>query len=110
MDRYHQCHKNFDQWQQEGKHFVCPIKANTKKTLIRDNEVNPCSVVFYDAIVLLGTPGVNQTQKELRGVGYRFMASITGLPPKKFVYIVMMITIHNIHTQYMKIQPDTTEL
>lgn len=71
MDRYYQCHKNFDQWQQDGKHFVCRIRANTKKTLIRANEVKPDSIVFYDAIVLLGTPGVNQTEKELRVVGYR---------------------------------------
>ena len=71
MDRYYQCHKNFDQWQQEGKHFVCRIRANTKKAVIKSNEVEPDSIVFYDAIVLLGTPGVNQTEKELRVVGYR---------------------------------------
>lgn len=71
MDRYYQCHKNFDQWQQEGKHFVCRIRANTKKTVIEANEIKPDSIVFYDAIVLLGTPGVNQTEKELRLVGYR---------------------------------------
>jgi len=71
MDRYYQCHKNFNQWQQEKKHFVCRIKANTKKKLIKANEVKPDSIVFYDAIVLLGTPGLNQTEKELRVVGYR---------------------------------------
>jgi hypothetical protein len=71
MDRYYQCHKNFDQWQGEGKHFVCRIKAKTKKTLISANELKPNSIVFYDAIVLLGTPGVNQTEKPVRVVGYR---------------------------------------
>ena len=71
MDRYYQCHKNFDQWQQDGKHFVCRIRANTKKKVIKANEIIPDSIVFYDAIVLLGTPGVNQTEKELRLVGYR---------------------------------------
>ena len=71
MDRYYQCHKNFDQWQQEGKHFVCRIRANTKKKVIKAHEVKADSIVFYDAIVLLGTPGVNQTEKELRLVGYR---------------------------------------
>jgi hypothetical protein len=70
MDRYYQCHKNFDQWQQDEKHFVCRIRANTKKTLIRANDVKPGSIVFYDAIVLLGTPGVNQTEEEFRVVGY----------------------------------------
>ena len=71
MDRYYQCHKNFDQWQQEGKHFVCRIRANTNKKVIKANEIKADSIVFYDAIVLLGTPGVNQTEKELRLVGYR---------------------------------------
>lgn len=54
MDRYYQCHKNFDQWQHEKKHFVCRIRAN---------EIKPGGIVFYDAIVLLGTPRVNQTEK-----------------------------------------------
>jgi len=71
LDRYYQCHKNFDQWQQERKHFVCRIRANTNKKVIKANEINPESIVFYDAIVLLGTPGVNQTEKELRLVGYK---------------------------------------
>ncbi len=31
----------------------------------------PGSTVFYDAIVLLGTPNVNQTAKPVRVVGYR---------------------------------------
>ena len=52
------------------KHFVCRIKASTKKVCIKAKEINPDSNIFYDAIVLLGTPGVNQTQKPLRLVGY----------------------------------------
>jgi len=70
MDRGYQAHDRFDQWQEEGKHFVCRIKASTKKKRIKDNEINPDSNIFYDAIVLLGTPGVNQTKKPLRLVGY----------------------------------------
>jgi len=70
MDRGYQCHKCFDLWQQENKFFVCRIKASTKKTCIQANEVDPDSIVFYDAVVLLGTPGINQTEKELRLVGY----------------------------------------
>ena len=71
MDRYYQCHRNFDLWQEEKKHFVCRIKENTTKTVISENPVKPGSIVFYDAVVLLGTKGVNQTEKELRVVGYR---------------------------------------
>lgn len=71
MDRYYQCHKNFDQWQGEDKHFICRIKVKTTKTLIQSNPVKSDGLVFYDAIVLLGTPGVNQTEKPLRVVAYR---------------------------------------
>ena len=70
MDRGYQAHDRFDQWQEEGKHFVCRIKASTGKKRIKNNKINPDSNIFYDAIVLLGTPGVNQTKKPLRLVGY----------------------------------------
>ena len=70
MDRGYQCHKQFDLWQEEKKFFVCRIKASTKKTCIKANPVVPDSIVFYDAIVLLGTPGINQTEKPLRLIGY----------------------------------------
>jgi hypothetical protein len=71
LDRGYQSHDNFDQWQTSEKFFVCRIKENTHKTVIKDNSVNPDSIVFYDSVVLLGTKGTNQTKKELRLVGYR---------------------------------------
>jgi hypothetical protein len=71
MDRYYQRHKSFDEWQAEGKHFICRIKASTRRHEIRKNDVQPDSIVFYDAVVLLGTPYVNQTEREVRLVGYR---------------------------------------
>ncbi len=70
MDRYYQHHGNFDLYQHEGKHFVCRIKANTRKTCIKANELPENSFIFYDAIVLLGTPSINQTKEEVRLVGY----------------------------------------
>ena len=70
MDRGYQAHDLFDQWQEERKHFVCRIKASTTKHCIESKCVNPDSNIFYDAIVLLGTPGVNQTKKPVRVVGY----------------------------------------
>ena len=69
-DRGYQCHKSFDLWQKENKFFICRIRANTRKTVIRTNHVDPDSIVFYDAVVRLGTAGTNQTEKELRLVGY----------------------------------------
>lgn len=71
MDRYYQRHKSFDEWQSEGKHFVCRIKENTTKTVIRENEMKPGGIVFYDCVVLLGTDGLTLTEKEVRVVGYR---------------------------------------
>lgn len=71
MDRGYQCHKTFDLLQSEKKHFVCRIRSNTKKSEIKLNEITAKSIVFYDAVVLLGTPGVNQTEKEIRLIGYQ---------------------------------------
>lgn len=71
MDRYYQRHKSFDEWQTEGKHFICRIKESTTKTEIRINDVQPGGIVFSDAVVLLGTPYINRTEKEVRLVGYR---------------------------------------
>jgi hypothetical protein len=72
MDRGYQSHKLFDTWQADGKHFICRIKASTEKTIIvRTNDIQTDSIVFFDAVVLLGTPGINQTERELRLVGYR---------------------------------------
>jgi transposase len=71
IDRGYQCHAHFDAWQDAEKHFVCRIKENTHKTVIRENTVNPDSIVFYDKVVLLGAKGPNQTKKELRLVAYR---------------------------------------
>ncbi len=34
LDRGYQAHDLFDRWQEDNKHFVCRIKASTKKTCI----------------------------------------------------------------------------
>jgi hypothetical protein len=70
MDRGYQCHHLFDQWQHDDRLFICRIKASTKKKIITQNAVPAESIVFFDAMVLLGTAGVNQSQTPLRLVGY----------------------------------------
>ncbi len=71
-DRGYQQHALFDSLQAEGKSFVIRIKAKTTKTLVKEYDVNPDSIVFYDAEVLLGTvENNNQTKKPIRLVGYR---------------------------------------
>jgi len=70
-DRYYQCHKYFDLWQSQGIHFVCRIRDDTRKTVIREFPVPTDSSVFYDAIVILGSTDKNVTLKPLRVVAYR---------------------------------------
>jgi len=70
LDRGYQRHKLFDQWQKDGILFLCRIKASTNKKIIKQHHCEPNSIVFYDAIVLLGTPSINQTTKTIRVVGY----------------------------------------
>jgi len=71
LDRGYQSHQRFDQWQQEKIKFFCRIKASTNITCIKKHECDTGSIVFYDAIVLLGTPNVNQTEKPIRLVAYQ---------------------------------------
>jgi hypothetical protein len=71
IDRGYQSHKGFDDLQREEKSFVCRIKNNTKRNIIEEYPVNPDSFIFYDALVLLGTSGRNQTEKPVRVIGYR---------------------------------------
>ena len=70
LDRGYQAHHLFDQWQQDGCHFVCRIKEDTNIDIIQEFPVHKNSHVFFDAMVLLGTPGVNQTKKHVHLVGY----------------------------------------
>ena len=70
LDRGYQAHHLFDQWQSEECHFVCRIKSKTHKEILVEHPIPENSNVFFDAMVLLGTAGINQTQKPLRLVGY----------------------------------------
>ncbi len=70
LDRGYQDHHLFDQWQKDGRHYVCRIKAATKKTVL-ETFASQDETGFYDAKVLLGTKGINQSQEPLRLVGYK---------------------------------------
>jgi len=69
MDREYQFHKDFDLIQDENKHFVCRIKVKMTRTILKENSIDPDNNIFYDAVVLLGTPGQNQTKQPVRVVG-----------------------------------------
>jgi len=71
-DRGYQNHAAFDSLQAEDKSFVIRIKAKTTKTLVQQYDIDPGSIVFYDAEVILGTKqNNNQTQVPVRLVGYQ---------------------------------------
>ncbi len=47
------------------------LQADAARILPKEHSNLGDTIVFYDAIVLLGTPNVNQTEKPVRVVGYR---------------------------------------
>jgi len=49
---------------------MCRIKAKTKRTVTEDNHAKPGGTVFYNAVVVLDTAGMNRMRKTLRLVGY----------------------------------------
>lgn len=71
LDRGYQSHQRFDQWQRDGTLFMCRIKANTRKKILKQNPIGPDSMVFFDAVVILGSTKTNQTQEPVRLVGYK---------------------------------------
>jgi len=71
MDRNYQCNRHFDLWQEQGLQFVCRIKAGTIKTCLETQAVPETGPVFSDALMRLGAPRANQTQRPVRVVGYR---------------------------------------
>lgn len=84
LDRYYQHHQNFDRWQEEGKLFACRIKAGTRKTILKEHPLNANSIVFFDAIVLLGSAYINQTEKEIRVVAYRVKGKTYWIATNRF--------------------------
>ncbi|HZK14697.1 MAG TPA: IS4 family transposase [Desulfobaccales bacterium] len=71
MDRNYQCYRHFDLWQEQDLQFVCRIKAGTIKTALETYAVPDDGPVFCDALMRLGSPRANQTQRPVRVVGYR---------------------------------------
>ena len=71
-DRGYQDHALFDSLQAEDRHFAIRIKAQTLKTVVRQNDIHPGGIVFYDAEVFLGDDHNNtRTQNPIRLVAYR---------------------------------------
>lgn len=71
LDRGYHSHTLFDLWQEKGIHFVCRIKGNTQLTVVEKFDIPEDSIIIFDALVLLGKNGSNQTKKPLRLIGYK---------------------------------------
>lgn len=70
LDRGYQAHHLFTQWQKDQRHFICRIKGKTYHQIIEEYDTQDGSHIFFDAKVLLGLPGDNQTEAPLRLLGY----------------------------------------
>ena len=84
MDRGYQCHKNFDLWQDQNIYFLCRIQDKTEKTILREDQVTPKSMVFFDGLVLLGVRGKNMSEKPLRLVGYKIAGKTYWIATNRF--------------------------
>jgi Transposase DDE domain len=84
MDRNYQCYRHFDLWQEQGLQFVCRIKASTIKACLETSAVPEAGPVFHDALMRLGSPRANQTQRPVRVVGYRVDGKTYWLATNRF--------------------------
>lgn len=84
MDRGYQCHKNFDLWQDQNIYFLCRIQDKTQKTIIREDEVTPNTMFFFDGLVLLGIRGKNLSEKPVRLVGYKIAGKTYWIATNRF--------------------------
>jgi len=69
FDRGYQDHSRFDSWTDGGKYFVCRIKRNAQKTIVRELPIPHKSSIFFFAEVYLGDEQ-HRTKNTLRLVGY----------------------------------------
>ena len=93
LDRGYQAHHLFDQWQLDGCHFVCRIKGATHKEILQEFPVKKNSHVFFDAMVLLGTPNVNQTKKPIHLVGYNIEGKLYWVATDRFDLLAEQVAL-----------------
>jgi hypothetical protein len=72
LDRGYQDHERFDQWHEEGRHFICRIKENTHMTVMEELPLAANASASFDAKVILGVSSGKQTKTPVRVVGFEF--------------------------------------
>ena len=72
MDRGYQDHERFDQWHDDGRHFICRIKENTHMEVLEELPLAPDASASRDVKAILGVPTGKQTKLPVRVVGFEF--------------------------------------
>lgn len=83
MDRYFQCYRDFDRWHSQGRGYVCRIKDNAQKTVLKKNPVTPGGKILSDEWVILGDSS-NCTLTPVRLVVFRAGRKIYWIATNRF--------------------------
>jgi len=71
-DRGYQDHERFDQWHEQGRHYICRIKENSHMEVLDELPLAANSSASFDAKVILGVASGKQTKTPVRVVGFEF--------------------------------------
>jgi hypothetical protein len=83
MDRYFQCYRDFSRWHSQGRYFVCRIKENAQKIVLKENPVTPGGYIMSDEWVILGT-SQNCTTTPVRLISFRVKQTVYRVATNRF--------------------------
>jgi transposase len=84
LDRYFQCHADFDRWDSQGRFYVCRIKEGTGKHVVKKNPVTPGSSILSDEWVILGSSDETYTHTPVRLVVFRVGQKVYWIATNRF--------------------------
>jgi hypothetical protein len=82
MDRYFQCYADFNRWHFQGRYYVCRIKDNVQKVVLKENPVTP-GYIISDHWVILGNEQ-NCTTTPVRLVAFRVKQKVYWVATNRF--------------------------
>jgi transposase len=86
LDRGYQAHHLFDQWQQDGCHFVCRIKEATQKDILQEFPIKENSHVFLMQWFYLELPMLIKPKNLFTLLAIILRANLTGWPQIVLTY------------------------
>jgi hypothetical protein len=84
MDRYYQCHADLDRWSSHGRFYVCRIKENTGRHVLKENPVPIGSAILSDTWVILGSSDDTYTHTPVRLVTFRAKRKVYCIATNRF--------------------------